>query len=207
MSEAAEQLIQHSSATNEHYTPKWLADAVTYVLGRVHLDPASSEIANDVVGADCYYSLEAGCDGLARAKAAGWHGNVFLNPPGGRDKEAGAAAWWRCLVRQWSCGNVEAAIFLAFNMNVFRTSQQPEKGFPGPFSDVAPPYAFPFCVPASRIAFDKVVDGKRVSSSSPPQDSAIVLLPPRQRDIINYAAVGCEKRFAEAFGAFGHVRM
>lgn len=214
-------LISRSLETgsNEHYTPRFIAEAVTYVLGRIHLDPASCAEGNKVIGADLYYSTARGEDGLQRAKSGGWHGNVFLNPPGGtippeggaspssKRGEGSAPAWWRALVRQWECGNVAAAVFLAFNMNVFRTAQVPPRGSALPFADVMPPFMFPFCVPAKRIAFDKMADGVRVTSKSPPQDSAIILLPPKSHSIDNYAAVGCEARFAEAFGRLGAVRM
>ena len=64
-----------SSESNEWYTPAEIISLVREVLGEIDLDPASNEIANQVVGAEEYFSK----DGLELT----WHGSVFLNPPYG----------------------------------------------------------------------------------------------------------------------------
>lgn len=207
-------LVQHSSASNEHYTPAWLAKAAREVMGGIGFDPASCALGNEVVKAEIYCSAEPGLGGL---DIPAWFGNVFLNPPGGYITSDGSTApkgttaqvgsampkgaklssvpqWWRKLVREWEAGHVNQAIFVAFNMNVFRTAQVSA-------SDVMPPYMFPFCVPRARIAFDKVgSDGKRAPSKSPPQDSAIVYLPPMGDELAH-------GRFKRVFEAFGKVRL
>ena len=64
-----------NSGNNEWYTPADIIDAARKVLGTIDLDPASSEIANQTVGATAFYSVED--DGLSKE----WRGNIWLNPP------------------------------------------------------------------------------------------------------------------------------
>jgi DNA N-6-adenine-methyltransferase (Dam) len=60
----------------EWYIPKNVAEAVRQAFGgRIDVDPASSHIANTVVKAKTYFTIED--DGLSKS----WHGNVMLNPP------------------------------------------------------------------------------------------------------------------------------
>lgn len=67
--------VANNSGENEWYTPPRILDAVRACMGRIDLDPASSDVANRTVQATCYYTLAD--DGLAQS----WSGNVFLNPP------------------------------------------------------------------------------------------------------------------------------
>jgi ParB family chromosome partitioning protein len=60
----------------EWYTPQHVVDAVRKVFrGRIDLDPASSAIAQTVVKAKTYFTVDD--DGLQHE----WHGKVMLNPP------------------------------------------------------------------------------------------------------------------------------
>lgn len=67
--------VSHNSGENEWYTPKYLIDAAKKVMGSIDLDPASCEIANQIVNATRYYTIND--DGLSKE----WFGNVWLNPP------------------------------------------------------------------------------------------------------------------------------
>lgn len=70
-------IVNRTSFTgnNEWYTPAEYIDAARSVLGGFDLDPASSIIANETVGAKAIYTEDD--DGLTLS----WHGSVWLNPP------------------------------------------------------------------------------------------------------------------------------
>jgi ParB family chromosome partitioning protein len=67
--------VSFNSGNNEWYTPAEFIEAAVKVMGKIDLDPASSEIANKTVKAEKYYTSET--NGLAH----NWFGNVWLNPP------------------------------------------------------------------------------------------------------------------------------
>lgn len=201
--------VQHSSDSNEHYTPEAIVEAARTVLGGIDLDPASCELGNSVVGALAWYGpgSELAEDGLAEP----WLGRVFLNPPGGRVPEqyaglgtrSNAALWWSALAGYWAEGEVEAAIFIGFTLEILRSAQG---------LDVPQPLDFPICVPKSRIAFDTDKGGERVGSSSPSHANVIVYLPPIMPGLRD--KIGCVtledadvEPFATAFGPIGHVKI
>ena len=68
--------VVNNSGLNEWYTPSEIIEAAREVFhGFIDIDPASSDMANEVVKAEVYYTAET--DGLAHH----WYGNVWLNPP------------------------------------------------------------------------------------------------------------------------------
>lgn len=67
--------VSNNSGENEWYTPKCYIQSARLVMGSIDLDPASSEIANQTVNANLFYSQEE--DGLSKE----WFGNVWMNPP------------------------------------------------------------------------------------------------------------------------------
>jgi hypothetical protein len=67
--------VGNNSGENEWYTPAEYIDSARKVMGKIDLDPASSEIANRVVGAEIYYTVQD--DGLSKD----WHGCIWMNPP------------------------------------------------------------------------------------------------------------------------------
>ena len=67
--------VSHNSGNNEWYTPKEIIVAARDVMGSIDLDPASSEIANKVIQASIFYTIDD--DGLSQ----NWKGNIWLNPP------------------------------------------------------------------------------------------------------------------------------
>jgi hypothetical protein len=158
---------------NRRRTPVEIVALSRKVLGSIDLDPASDAEANLVIGATELYS-EAD-DGLSRQ----WHGRVFLNPPGGRMSEeqkkaygvklkgpvSRTAVWWSRLVFEYEeRGSISSAIFVCFNLEIFRTGQK--------FAKKAP-FQYPFCIPGRRLVFPSSCGEK---SDAPPGASAIVYL-------------------------------
>lgn len=173
--------IRHSSESAEHYSPRKLVEAAREVLGVIQLDPASCLIANKTVRALTFFDYHA--DGFSRV----WHGNVFCNPPGGKD-EGGSRqkAWWYKLAEEWTTRRVNAAIFVGFSLEILQTTQVKAP------ATLPPPLHFPFCVPQVRVKYSHPVAPDGVQSSlrgieqetevgeSPPHASVIVYLPPRE---------------------------
>ena len=223
-------LAQHSSVTTEHYTPSVIVEAARTMLGEIDMDPASCELAQDMVKATAWYGPGSplGEDGLAEP----WMGRVFLNPPGGRVTEeyqgmgthSNAALWWARLASSWQKGEVDAAIFIGFTLEILRSAQAMQ---------VPQPLDFPLCVPSSRIAFDtlnrivekkkdkkmirELIDptepeGVRVSSDSPTHANVIVYLPPMRVRIAksireNLGTYPETYTFVDVFSAIGRCRV
>lgn len=101
-------LIQFSQNTVEWYTPEKYVAAVTEVLGRIELDPASCQAANLTVKAERFFDVET--DGLAQEWVAA---TVFLNPPYCKQKSvSNQALWTQRLIASYEAGHVQEAILL-----------------------------------------------------------------------------------------------
>lgn len=100
-----------SSDSNEWYTPADYIEAARRVLGYFDLDPASSDAANETVQAECFYTKED--NGLEQE----WFGNVWLNPPYGKDGPKFVSR----LVEEYEAGIVTEAIILV-NSNSTETN-------------------------------------------------------------------------------------
>lgn len=101
-------LPQHSSESNEHYTPQRYMQAVHEVFdGIIHLDPASCAKANERVHALLYYTKED--NGLQQK----WFGNVFCNPPYGKiGNTSQAGLFCKKAVESYESGDVNQVILL-----------------------------------------------------------------------------------------------
>lgn len=91
---------------NEWYTPDEHMELARRVLGHIDLDPASSEIANQRVKAERFFTIDD--DGLIQH----WHGRVWMNPP---YAQPAIARFAEKLVTEWKAGRIEAAIALTHN--------------------------------------------------------------------------------------------
>jgi AAA domain/DNA N-6-adenine-methyltransferase (Dam) len=91
--------VQYEPDKDSWYTPAPVIDAAREVLGRIDLDPASCAAANEVVGADRYFTVDV--DGLTQP----WAGNVFLNPP---YSEPGK--FTNRVLDEYEAGNVTASV-------------------------------------------------------------------------------------------------
>lgn len=163
------QLI-NASTSNEWYTPAPFIEAAREVMERIDLDPASCEYANRTVRALVFFTQED--DGLSSE----WHGNVWLNPPYGRDDgESNQAIWSRRLMDEYAAGRVTQAILLV-------------NAVPGN-SWFVPLKRFPICFPDSRIRFYN----EDTEAGQPTHSNALIYFGPN-RD-----------RFEEVFSRFGAV--
>lgn len=88
-----------SSATTEHYTPRYLWERAIQTMGGIDLDPASD--GKNIPAARHYTKQD---DGLSKP----WKGRVWLNPPFGN----GVTAWFEKLVEAYRSGEVTEAVVL-----------------------------------------------------------------------------------------------
>lgn len=91
---------------NEWYTPPEYLDAARDVLGGIDLDPASSDKAQEIIGASQYFTIED--DGLAHD----WHGRVWLNPP---YAQPFITQFVSKAVKEYLSGHISQAILLTHN--------------------------------------------------------------------------------------------
>lgn len=96
----------------EWYTPPSIVEAAREAMGGIDCDPASCAVAQRVVRAAVYHSLDD--DGLAHA----WRGSVFLNPPWGvptgdsryRSERSAKGQFAAKLAYHYRRGDVHAAV-------------------------------------------------------------------------------------------------
>lgn len=197
---------RHSCDSPEWYTPGRFVEAARDVMGGIDLDPASHEEANRTVKATTFFTKED--DGLVR----GWHGRVFLNPPGG---DGLVPRFWRVLICEFAQHRVEQAIWIGYSLEQLQTLQQ---------ACATTPLHYPMCVPKARIAFveneakrverlaNLIAKGEKPNATEraqkiaaacragrPPKDA------PSHANYITYLGEHVD-RFVEAFSQFGGVK-
>lgn len=150
-----------SSESNEWYTPHLYVDAARELMGDIDIDPASCELANQVIRATCYYTKED--NGLMQS----WQGRVWLNPPYGVDSGvSNQEVWSRQLIERYKAGLVSEAVLLV-NANTEAKWFQPL-------------YEYLICFTNHRIRF---YNGDGISSQ-PTQGNALVYLGKQKRRFI-----------------------
>lgn len=183
-------IVQHSSESNEHYTPGPIVEMARTVMGHIALDPASTHFVNEnIVKADFFHGLtEFGALGHPAIKRQSdsldiaWNGTVFLNPPGGVVKgRSNAALWWAYLAQQFSYGNVTEAVFVGFTVEILRSTQATQFWI----GDAT------LCFPKKRIAF---LDQNLAPQKHPSHANVIAYLGPNRN------------KFIEVFGELGHCK-
>ena len=128
-----------SSESVEWYTPPEYIEAARRVMGSIDLDPASSAIANKIVGADKYITRQE--NGLELR----WNGNVWLNSPYGKTgNKSNQDIWTKYLLHEYMIGNVKNAIVI--------TNAAPGYHW---WDDLFAIWPGPMCITRGRIKFIK----------------------------------------------------
>lgn len=99
-------VVAHNSGDFEWYSPPQWVEAARRVMGGVDLDPASTEVANQVIQAERFYTAEE--DGLTRP----WAGRVWMNPP---YMQPAVDRFCARLAREVAAGSVAEACVLVNN--------------------------------------------------------------------------------------------
>lgn len=100
---------------NEWYTPSKYIELAREVMGGIDLDPCSSEVAQQIVKAKTYYTIED--DGLQYE----WTGRVWMNPPYGKDV---IHLFVTELLEEYRAGHIDQACVLVNNATDTSWGQQ-----------------------------------------------------------------------------------
>lgn len=156
--------IAYNSGNNEWYTPKDVIEAARKAMGSIDVDPASSELANEVVRASEYYTAET--NGLDKPL----HGNVWMNPPYASD------LIWKFIQKIVGERN-------SYKQAIVLVNNATETEWFNSLISVASAV----CFPRSRVKF-YMPDGK---TGSPLQGQAIVYIGDSMSNFLdNFSAIG-----------------
>lgn len=97
-------LPQHMTTTDIWLTPSHIIDDARAVMGGIELDPASCQVANDVIGAERFF--DEAQDGLAQSWACE---SLWCNPPYSKNR-----LWVPRFVEAVSTGEAKQGILLVF---------------------------------------------------------------------------------------------
>jgi hypothetical protein len=214
-----------SSKNVEYYSPELLVSAAEEVQGKADVDPATSIIANELVGAKKTWTLDdffvLRIDPLQQGWDYDGHPSVvFMNPPGGRlhyiervrRQSSRIGEWWYPeikqsnksaaegfalkLIEEYEAGRVKSAIALFFSLEGICSKLDVIHSYPLCF--VNREVGSSDCMTGSgRIKYDIVKNGKRVPDHRPPHGTLVMHLP----------SAGSEIKFKEVFSRFGTVRL
>ena len=98
--------VGNATGEFEWYTPRKYIEAARLTMGTIDVDPASSEVANEIVRAKKYYTKEN--DGLLQD----WPGNIWMNPPYSQPL---ITKFCNLLVEKYVVGEVDQACVLVNN--------------------------------------------------------------------------------------------
>lgn len=106
--------INRRSTGKSHnwYTPDYIIKSVYEVLGEIDLDPASDELANELVKAKQIFTKED--NGLIKD----WIANtVYLNYPGGKtNNKSNAELWFNKAINELDKGNCAVIMWAGFSI-------------------------------------------------------------------------------------------
>ena len=218
--------VRHTSETDEHYSPPWLVQAARAALGGIDLDPASTEVANAVVGADRIFTrADNGCK-------REWLGRVYCNPPGGMTDdeervvkqrcgitgscglpggtqgspghthhgiESSQKKWWFKLAREWWSGRVSSAVFVIFSIELLQSTQAkvPKVGDSGGDPSADLPIPLDFALCVPKMRV-KYVRPDGTVGEQPTHASGVVLVSDDKETT---------RRFADALSPHGRVSL
>ena len=169
---------QHSSESNEHYTPLPLISLVRELFyGNIDLDPFSCPDANKGLKANRIFTQED------NALKQDWIATtVFCNPPGGRSEKNRSmqAECWRKMYSEYMQSNFIEGIFLGFSLEILSKCGDEMLSYP---ICIPQPNRASYVTGGGRIKFDApgyLTTGEflRIPSTSPPHGNVIVYLPP-----------------------------
>jgi hypothetical protein len=156
--------VSYNSGNNEWYTPSEFIEAARKAMGGIDTDPASSDIAQEVVKAGTYYTAET--NGLDKT----WTGNVWMNPPYASDL---IGKFIDKLIEERS--NYNQAIILVNNATETEW-----------FNKIIS-IASAVCFPKSRVKF-YMPDGK---TGAPLQGQAVIYIGENRNDFLSaFSALG-----------------